>query len=299
MICQFKNTLGVPFFILFLILSILPSGASGAVSLLPSSAFDLSPRFFNNSEHVVLIHGEIRPGDYDRFVASLRAWRSSHPEGLHIPSVVLASPGGDVREAMRIGRTVRELSLQVLVPSRVPFRDGDPESRVEGWPTPENFCHSSCFLIYIAGVDRKSQALLTMRESTFEEVFAAPTPIGIHRPYFNPTFFAGLDSAEARVAYGKMEAEVRDYLRYMGLSERWVETVFRIPSTTVRRLTWDDVREIGERESSWDEWLRATCDGFSDLLTVFIENREAERCIVRTVAQERVRLVEGFLETER
>src|ERR1700692_3869442 len=51
--------------------------------------------------------GKIVDGDYDRFIATIRSW------GPHPFSLDVRSEGGNVIEAMKIGRLVRQLSVSV------------------------------------------------------------------------------------------------------------------------------------------------------------------------------------------
>jgi len=90
---------------------------------------------------------------------------------------MLASPGGDVLEAMKIGRLIRALKLQTIIPSK----DGEPqqfgangEHRSQR-PSVNYICASACFFIFVAGIKRE-----------LDISFSASEPLlGIHRPYLS------------------------------------------------------------------------------------------------------------------
>lgn len=87
------------------------------------------------------MHGEIKKDDSLRFIAELVSWETP-------PTVFyIASKGGNLEEAMRIGKIIRE--------SQIPVWSGEE-------------CYSACVFIYASGVEREAQG-----------------NIGLHRPYFD------------------------------------------------------------------------------------------------------------------
>src|SRR5688572_2620111 len=58
------------------------------------------------------LRGEIKEGDYDILFNSLKL---RHDMGLPVAIIYLNSPGGDFREAMKIGRLIRKLKLTTAV----------------------------------------------------------------------------------------------------------------------------------------------------------------------------------------
>ena len=108
----------------------------------------------------ILIEGEIVPGDFAKFESEVLQRQNIDP-------IWLASPGGDMMEAMRIGELVRELKLSVWAPNGLLF------------PVVVNrenaVCASACFYIYAAGVLRRGEI------------------VGIHRPYLSQATLASME----------------------------------------------------------------------------------------------------------
>jgi hypothetical protein len=69
----------------------------------------------------IILEGTIVPGDYDKLRKLInencpsRSWNDSCPSEIY-----LASPGGSVTEAVKIGRLVRALRYATQVPSDLP-----------------------------------------------------------------------------------------------------------------------------------------------------------------------------------
>jgi hypothetical protein len=70
-----------------------------------------------NEDSAIILEGTIVPGDYDKFRKLINENCPSKSWNLLCPSVIyLASPGGNVTEAIKIGRLVRMLRLGIEVP---------------------------------------------------------------------------------------------------------------------------------------------------------------------------------------
>jgi hypothetical protein len=75
-----------------------------------------------NEDSAIILEGTIVPGDYDKFRKLINENCPSKSWNLLCPSVIyLASPGGNVTEAIKIGRLVRMLRLGIEVPIVSPF----------------------------------------------------------------------------------------------------------------------------------------------------------------------------------
>jgi hypothetical protein len=115
---------------------------------------------------VIQISGKIRKGDAEGFVriaddvASREKWANAAQK-----QVRLNSRGGDILEALAIGREVRRRSMSTGV-----------------WQGDE--CDSACVFILIAGVDRYGGG-----------------KVGLHRPAFDPATFVGMGEIAARDRY--------------------------------------------------------------------------------------------------
>lgn len=116
------------------------------VLLLLSSLQSTQGAEINISGHRIHIEGEIRKGDAQRF--SKFAEFAIENREIPITIVHLNSPGGDLQEALKVGRIIRKLEFLTAVPLSAS-------------------CMSSCVFILAAGVDK-------IREGR----------VGIHRPYF-------------------------------------------------------------------------------------------------------------------
>jgi ATP-dependent protease ClpP protease subunit len=131
----------------------------------------------------------------------------------------LSSPGGDVNEAMKIGRMIRERELLVKVDKG-------------------NQCLSSCVLILGAGVVRT--------------VFEAR--VGIHRPYF-VTLDKGLSTTEIQSLRKQMISRMKAYADEMDLSDRLIDDMMSTPPERIKilSLTELDQYRLSGVDASFDE----------------------------------------------
>jgi hypothetical protein len=97
-----------------------------------------------NSVEAIHITGEIRVGDLE----VLRAFIRTDVGRFKQSSIVLASNGGDVLEAMKISDVIRSSYMTVFVSEDI------------------GVCASACFLIYVSAVERGS----------------TDRALGVHRP---------------------------------------------------------------------------------------------------------------------
>jgi len=110
----------------------------------------------------VHLTGEIKAGDLERMQAQFKAERDKLSSFKPDPSQIFAylnSPGGDLREAMAIGRWVRKIGMTTLV-------------------LPTHRCYSSCVYILAAGLHKNVTG-----------------QVGIHRPYLTAAPAGGIDAA--------------------------------------------------------------------------------------------------------
>ena len=111
----------------------------------------------------IILEGTIVPGDYDKLRKLIdencpsKSWSTSCPSEIY-----LASPGGSVTEAIKIGRLVRTLRLGTQVPEDAPT---DLRQKIIGAlklqdPKVNYLCTSACF--FIAG---KTAAIFAVSRS--------------------------------------------------------------------------------------------------------------------------------------
>jgi hypothetical protein len=221
--------------------------------LLPGTA---KPASFglDTSSSQILIVGPIVPGDYDRFANLLRHTSAD------VGAVDIISPGGNVQEALKIGRLIRMLSFSTNAPSTEAYA---PEARQlvcsqarQLSPTTPCTCASACFLIWAGGV------------------FRSGNDIYIHRIAFDKTFYGSLSPSEAHSKYTVALAEVRDYLKEMEIPDTIYEEMVRMPSYAVTPL--EEANSLWT-PPSFGEWLTARCGPPQARVDSTCELREGEK----------------------
>ena len=137
--------------------------------------------------------------------------------------VDLDSPGGDVIEAMRIGRLIHQRFMNTSV--------------LRG-----RQCASACVFMLQAGVVR---------------IPAVGSRVGLHRPKFDAAYFADLTPDQARRTYEAMVGNLRKYfIGEMGGSDEAFRLIMTTPSDQLRVLTYDEMVHLGLNgiETSYDEY---------------------------------------------
>jgi hypothetical protein len=205
------------------------------------------------------INGKIESGDFKKFMTLLKKYSRQKDlfEGeiddvefekikngnygdeidLFRLGVVLNSRGGDVIEAIKIGRAIKKFRLTTSLTST-----GDPNEK----------CMSACFFIYVSGVVRST--------------IISNNKLGIHRPYFDPDYFAGLSSTDAEKTHKSMTENTKQYLRDMNISEELIELTYRISPEDLYFIHWEDAEKwIGEFQPFFKDWVFAKCDHIEKL----------------------------------
>lgn len=199
----------------------------------------------------LLIEGIIKPGDFEKFQSKL-VEKKAPPE-----EFFLNSPGGDVREALKIGRLVRKLLLDTTVPALTRqekpkklicwIQTGRVEAR-EFKRGDECICASACFFIYVAGIYRRGNY------------------VAVHRPYVNKTDTADISLKSYVKKYQGVKKEIRDYLSDMGVSDKWYEILISTPSHDARFLTEEETSEfLIKRPAEIEEWVFSKCSKLTPL----------------------------------
>jgi hypothetical protein len=165
---------------------------------------------------VARLVGPIEKGDYQKVAAFIPA---------HQPAVVyLDSPGGDVDEALKIGRLFRAQ----LIETDIWFRNDN-----------RAICASACALIWFGGIERNSV-------------------VGLHRPRFTDPMFASLPPAKAAEVYRQVLERINIYLREMEVPASIIE---QMTNTSSSAVTWIDAdKDVSlQRPPSIAEWEDAAC----------------------------------------
>jgi len=180
--------------------------------------------------------GDISKGDYEKVVTLLRA---NEP---FLSKFVLNSPGGDVDEALKIGRLFREHLIQTWAA----IASNDDAGPTFFSPTSGNplcsgqhcTCASACALIFLGGVDRTGT-------------------VGLHRPQIIDPTFRGLSPTDASTVYRQMLGRIAAYLDEMEVPKTIAESMIATDSSDIH---WVDATNDGlDRPPSIAEWEDASC----------------------------------------
>lgn len=169
------------------------------------------------NEYTLYLSGTITAGDLRKIVAAVA------PPAVFPKYFTLESPGGDMVEAMAIGRFIRETASGTLVLKH---------------------CASACVLALIAGISRSA---------------LEGSGVGLHRPYYESKEFAGLSLPDAEKKYKALREATRRYLEEMEMPTETIEKMFSISSDDVYYLTPLEKERVLVPPSAYSEWIRAKC----------------------------------------
>lgn len=196
----------------------------------------------------IKLSGEIKAGDADRLLSQLR---QPLPEGWQYLTLLLHSPGGDVREALLVAQLVKQALLRTSTFRLNKVGVGGPED-----PHFLNTCVSACFLVWVAGTERA--AYNTRAPGSGRHV-----GLGLHRPYLSSGSIDGKSPAEVARIHQDMTNTVRDYLRREQIPDSYVQKMLEHSSREVYWLA-DTGGNMGNFDLDghaawWDELLIARC----------------------------------------
>jgi hypothetical protein len=228
--------------------------AAIAIGSLPAAAADI--RAFPNFGAV--LEGKIERGDFQKLHSFLF---DSFPQEIY-----LASLGGDLAEAMKIGRLVRSLKLETVVPGKYPrclknaTQVADKCRSIADFvrhrlkpPKADYMCASACFFVFVAGIKR------------FVDSPLGSAILGIHRPYLSDSDLKAETSDEAIAAADRTRAAVDSYLREMGVPAKYEDEMFGISKNDIRWISDDEVRaDFDGFIPELRDWADARCDKRSD-----------------------------------
>lgn len=173
------------------------------------------------SDSYLYMSGSIRPGDYQRFRTFMLENLEKYKASSRV--VVLESNGGNVFDALKIAELLRSMHVTVEV--------------LKGK------CTSSCFYLYLSGNRR----------------IALQGSLGIHRAYFDQTYFKGLSPEEARRKYLYLTESVKLFLNSHNVPQYLIERMNGASSTDTYWLTGEDIYSLGMRQPWFEEMLIAKC----------------------------------------
>ena len=208
----------------------------------------------------IVFEGTIVEGDYDKIR------KMAKEVGPSIEKIFLASLGGNLNEAMRIGYLVRELRWEtealdfilIMVDSKYyskyykayglnPIENSDHE----------HACASSCFFIYAAGVIRSGGE------------------IGIHRPFLNEESCSKISGNDAIDFSVSATQAIKIYLTEMGIPEHIYNTMLSISKNSIHWLTYEEKKEIEGYIPALKDWLDGKC-GSNESINEILSEMELE-----------------------
>jgi hypothetical protein len=184
---------------------------------------DLLTGKYVGPEGPLVISGEIIPGDYDRLLNKIL---DDENRFMAENKLILASDGGDVREAIKIAAFVKSMFTGVSV--------GPQTGR----------CVGACFLIYASANQRATDG---------ERL------IGVHRPSLVDSLSASLSPADAAILEGKALDQVRAFLIQNDVPDYLVEEMFKRAANDVYWLSEHDEQALGKKSPSFEKYLAAKC----------------------------------------
>ncbi|HGF0951378.1 TPA: hypothetical protein ACF77N_005258 [Klebsiella pneumoniae] len=152
--------------------------------------------------------GDIVKGDADKldgYIGKLAKLDSPTRIGM----IQLSSNGGDVEEALRLGRILRKNKIQVIIPM-------------------DSHCYSSCVLLLAGGVARFPVG-----------------DVGIHSFYSISSQKPNADYEQEENIYSTTEISIRNYLREMRVSGALMDAMLKISSSDLEIIRFDKLKEYG------------------------------------------------------
>lgn len=209
----------------FLFLSaLLVYGAAQAADIRPAKSARGEPLA------AIMIEGEIKPGDYLKFVNTFLDNRGRNY------GVILYSPGGDFTEALKIGRLIHALKLTTRAPDKIRFEPYEIKN------ASNKLCASSCFFMFVAGAQR------------FGEI------VGIHRPYLSKSAYQQLSMDDAGKTHAVVRQMVETYLKELDVPLSYVDRIMAIDSGDVEWLTEEELKKnFNDYAPAYREWIEAKC----------------------------------------
>lgn len=231
------------------------------------SAMDFSWESSGDVKLMLKMEGDIQRGDFEKFRAFMQQNYNAYINGTRM--VILSSNGGDIVETLRIATILRAMYAEVLVS--------------------KGKCASSCFFLYISGIKRPIMG-----------------DVGIHRPYFDRSYFAGLPLEDAKKKQSELARAVNAFLEENSVPRALIEVMNRTSSTEIYWLSPGEVDSLGLRPAWYEEFLIAKCgydksleskaNDDESLMMTFLENDTKVRNCEQSFLQEEFRKLRALLE---
>ena len=197
-----------------------------------------------NHGREISINGALVAGDYGRFKDLVtETWSKGYR---FYGRVEIISMGGNVVEAVQIGRLIRRLWLATIIPSDTP-KYGD-STKCREFPNraakiqSNCYCGNSCFLVFVAGVNRWGDL------------------VAIHRPDLPPERASEVGLEEVFGRYRGLKALLHKYFDEMGVSATYYDRMMSVSSSDVTFLNRKEVdKNFFGYVPEIDELFRARC----------------------------------------
>jgi hypothetical protein len=193
-----------------------------------------------------IIEGRLVKGDFARI-------RQFILDQGPIRVVYLASPGGDLAEAIKIGLLIRFLGIATVAPSKTLTSEEHAAAVLRhGLKDPPDYtCASACFFMFVAGVYRSADS-------------HAPVILGIHRPTLVAN--GGQPSQDQIAAANALtRAAIESYLKDMDVPVPYVEDMYTSPKTTIRWIRNDEfARDFDGFTGKLRPAVSAACASFGE-----------------------------------
>jgi hypothetical protein len=170
----------------------------------------------------IVLEGKIERGDCQKMLTALREQSRR---------IYLASPGGNLFEAMEIGRLIRMLKMETVIPGRL--ADGLQRKRaayhnLQRYPQ-DYTCASACFFAFVGGISRMSD-------------LGRPI-LGIHRPFLSEMDLQKLSPDEAMSDGYTTRKIVDSYLKEMSVPQSYSERMFSVSPDQVEWISEDEFQK--------------------------------------------------------
>lgn len=241
----------------------------------------------------VVLEGEIKTGDYDK-LRNLIDPNSPVKVGVGgvggdlygdtYREIYLASPGGNVAEAMKIGRLLRALRWETIVPAAFTNPNIKPEKIFEDNqlknPKSNYMCASACFFIFVAGLYRDEDVYLLAENRVI---------LGIHRPYLTDSDLRSMTGSQAITSGNQIRFVVDNYLKEMGVSTKYADLMFSIPKDEIQ---WVDsgnfAADFKGTVPELKDWFDARCDKRTGVEKVLWESIKDKGLTQMTAAEKSI-----------
>ena len=201
----------------------------------------------SNSLGATILEGVIKQGDAEKLATELAI--APHYE------IILASPGGDLVEAIKIGRLIRKYRVATFVPIDEPRMQIEFLLKQHGITDPDHkyTCASSCFFAFVGGIYRDGNGHSPL------------VNLGFHRPFLSNEFLQTHDITTVILEENKMNILIRSYLEEMNVKPKYYDEILSVGQDNIRPITaLEFVQDFYGYITDLKDRVRAQCGAWSD-----------------------------------